>query len=73
VAKFYGLGKKEAAVQIALDFGIIFEKNRVGSRRQSVSDSYCRSRGRHWKRQWRRWRDCALRHTKYRKESNNAA
>lgn len=28
VAKFYGLGKKEAALQIALDFGITFEENR---------------------------------------------
>ncbi len=28
VAKFYGLGKKEAAVQIASDFGIIFENKR---------------------------------------------
>ena len=28
VARFYGLGKKDAALQIALDFGVSFEDNR---------------------------------------------
>ncbi len=28
MAKFYGLGKKKAAVQIASDFGITFEEKR---------------------------------------------
>ena len=45
VAKFYGLGKKEAALQIASDFGISFEDNRGRKPPPNVSGDYRRSRG----------------------------
>jgi hypothetical protein len=45
VAKFYGLGKKDAALQIASEFVSVLMITRAENRLQNINGSYRRSRG----------------------------